>query len=131
MQLIRRLAEFLLVEIILLSLLITHLQADFQSTIALLIFNALFISLMSRLQGNPLTKLGLITAGNILFATWNCLFHALTLSVASINLVSDSTLKVLYTISYPLFNSFLVISFWSLSLTFLRFRAPQVIAADN
>jgi hypothetical protein len=122
LELIRQLTAVLLIEICALSILATIVQIDFQSTAVLLIFNALFVTLMFQLNGGGILKLGLLAAGNLLGVLWNFCFHMLFLSAAESYVISDANLKVLYGISYPFLNSLWVISFWSLSLTFLRYR---------
>ena len=118
MKLIRRLAIILLLEITTLSLLVTALQVDFQSTAILLIFNTLFISITFQLHG----KLGLLAVGNVVGAAWNYCFHMLILSAADSFVAAQTNLKILYSISYPFLNSLWFISVWSLSLTLLRFH---------
>ena len=127
MQLLKKLATILLIEVTALSILITAFQVDFQSTAILVIFNALFISIMFQLQGSFILKFGLLTVGNMLGAAWNYCFHMLILSAADSLVISEANPKILYSISYPLLNSLWVISFWSLSLTLLRFHQRAIL----
>jgi hypothetical protein len=122
MKLMRRLAIILLIEITTLSLLVTALQVDFQSTAILLIFNTLFISITFQLHGSAILKLGLLAVGNVVGAAWNYCFHMLILSAADAFVAAQTNLKILYSISYPFLNSLWFISVWSLSLTLLRFH---------
>src|SRR3989304_9523696 len=48
------------------------------STIMLLIFNFLFISLIFQLNGTPNRKLGMLALGNIVGLFWNFIFNLLT-----------------------------------------------------
>jgi fructose-1,6-bisphosphatase/inositol monophosphatase family enzyme len=125
-KLLQKLATTLLIEITGLSLLATAFHVDFQSTAVLVIFNTLFVSLMFQLNGSFTLKVALLAAGNVLGAAWNYSFHVLILAAVDSLIVSEANLKILYSISYPFLNSLWVISFWSLSLTLLRYR-PQVV----
>ncbi len=123
MELIRSLLVILLIEIAVFSVLLTAFRVDFQSTAVLLIFNVLFISLMLQLKGSLLLKLAMLTAGNVIGTVWNYSFHALIVSATDSSIISITNIKIIYTISYPFLNSLWFISFWSFSLTFLRFRS--------
>lgn len=71
---------------------------------------------MVHLNGEFNKKLGLLLLGNVTGLVWNYLFHVFSVNA----LASFDNFSVVYTIVYPFLNSLWVISFWSISLTFLR-----------
>ncbi len=117
MEIIRRLTVVFFIVVSILCVLVTYRWIDIQSTAVLIIFNALFVSLIFQLNGSLYKKLGLLTAGNALGMVWNYSFHLFMLYAA--DWFPASALSTVYTIVYPFLNSIWVISFWSLSLTTL------------
>jgi len=115
-----RLMTLLFIELTPLCVLATYFLIDLQSTVVLLAFNALFISLLLQLKGNLPIKLGLLAAGNLIGMIWNYCFHQLIVYATDSLMVSNSTLSIFYTVAYPFLNSLWVISFWSLSLAILH-----------
>ncbi len=100
-----------------LSLLSSFRFVNLESTVVLLIFNVLFVSLAFQLNGKFSLKLGLLALGNLMGFLWNFTFNSFALAgVASVG----ETFNNFYIIIYPFMNSFWIVSFWSLSLTFLR-----------
>jgi hypothetical protein len=121
MDIVKTLAVTLFGIIAVLCLFIAYRWVDFQSAVVLSIFNFLFISVFSQLNGSFYTKLGLLLAGNFIGVVWNYLFHV-AIFYAAFDLTSPSNLNIFYTLSYPFLNSLWVISFWSLSLTAFHFQ---------
>lgn len=110
----------LLLELTALSVLVTYCWVDAQSGAILIIFNILFFSLFSQLNGNVCIKLLLLVAGNAIGMVWSYSFHVLILYAISYEVASTTTLHTIYTIVYPFLNVFWVIAFWSLSATALH-----------
>lgn len=114
-----RLMMLLFIEITPLCVLGTYFLIDLQSTVVLLAFNALFISLLLQLKGNLPTKLGLLAAGNLIGMMWNYCFHQLIVYATVSSIVSNTALSIFYIVAYPFLNCLWVVSFWSLSLAAL------------
>ena len=110
----------LLLELTALSVLVTYCWVDAQSGAILIIFNVLFFSLFSQLNGNVCVKLLLLVAGNVIGMVWSYSFHMLILYAISYEVASTTALHTIYTIVYPFLNTFWVIAFWSLSATVLH-----------
>lgn len=110
----------LLLELTALSVLITYCWIDAQSGVILVIFNLLFFSLFSQLNGDVCVKLFLLTTGNVLGTVWSYSFHMLIFYAITYEVASTTTLHTIYTIVYPFLNTFWVIAFWSLSATALN-----------
>ena len=90
---------------------------NIQSTVMLLIFNVLFISLAFQLNGTFNRKLCLLASGNIIGLCWNFIFY----SFAVIGTVFFGKIfNVLYTVFFPFLSSLWIVAFWSLSLTVLQ-----------
>jgi hypothetical protein len=117
---LRKLAIIGLPEVIVLCFVVTYFWIDLQSIVTLLVFNVVFISLLTLLNGDRCLKMGLLAAGNVVGMAWNYCFHIIMIAAADSLTVSNATLSVFYTIAYPFLNSFWVIAFWSLSLTTLH-----------
>jgi hypothetical protein len=119
-----RVVTFLLVEATILCLLASyffinnsHSFANIQSTASLVIFNVLFVSLMFQLNGSINRKLCLLTAGNLMGLSWNFIFNYLDVAGT---ISFGETFNVLYMLFFPFLSSIWIVSFWSLSLTFLH-----------
>jgi hypothetical protein len=120
-EFVKLLAVTLFCVITVLCLFITYRWVDFQSSVVLLIFNFLFISIFSQLNGSFYTKLSLLLAGNFIGFFWNYLFN-FVIFYAATDFISPYSLNIFYMVSYPFLNSLWVISFWSLSLTAFHFQ---------
>ena len=120
METASKLVMILFIELTLLCVLATYFLVDLQSTAVLLVFNALFILLLLQIRGDLPVKLGLLAAGNAIGMIWNYCFHQFVSYATDSLIVSNATLNVFYTVSYPFLNSLWVISFWSLSLATLH-----------
>lgn len=114
-----RLKALFFIELTPLCVLATYFLADLQSTVVLLAFNALFISLLFQLKGNLTIKLGLLAAGNLIGMIWNYCFHQLIVYATDSLTISNTALSIFYTVAYPFLNCLWVVSFWSLSLAAL------------
>jgi hypothetical protein len=115
-QILSRLVAVLFVEATILCLISAFQLVDIQSTAILVIFNALFLSIIFRLHGSLNKKLVLLFMGNVTGLFWNYLFHSFAIAASS----SIQNFSIIYTIVYPFLNSLWVICFWSLSLTALQ-----------
>jgi len=115
-----KLLMILFIELTLLCVIATYFLIDLQSTVVLFAFNALFILLLLQLNGSLLAKLGLLASGNAIGMIWNYCFHQLIVYANDSLIISNTTLSIFYTVTYPFLNSLWVISFWSLSLAILH-----------
>ena len=95
--------------------------ANIQSTMALAIFNALFISLAFQLSGSLSRKLFLLALGNITGLCWNFLFAAFALAATD---AFGKIFLAIYSVFFPFVSSVWIVSFWALSLNVLRRTAP-------
>ena len=86
------------------------------STIMLLVFNFLFISLIFQLNGTTNRKLVLLALGNIIGLFWNFVFSLF--SAAGIAFFGN-VFSVFYSVVFPFLNLMWIVSFWSLSLSAL------------
>lgn len=110
------LAVTLVIELIVLCVAASLLFITLQSTITLLIFNALFISLIFQLHGSIIRKACILTTGNLLGLFWNLFFFNFSLtSTQYINI----SLDVFYTLFFPFLNLTWIVPFWSISLSLL------------
>ena len=115
MKAINYLVKILIIELIILCLLASTRFVNQQSTLVLIIFNVLFLSISFHLNGSLNLKLSLLALGNFIGFIWNFLFNAF---VTAAFISFGDAFNSVYVIAYPFLNSFWVISFWSLSLTF-------------
>jgi len=89
----------------------------------LIAFNFFFVSLAFPLNGLLATKVLLLTLGNFIGLLWNYLFSLFANSVAY---YFQGFFKDLCLLLGPMANMFWVVTFYSLSLTFLsRLRADR------
>ncbi|MFB3889130.1 MAG: hypothetical protein ACE14S_06535 [Candidatus Bathyarchaeia archaeon] len=112
----KRLFLFLLLELIGLCLIASLRFITLESTVTLVVFNLLFASLISQLEGTVWRKLVLLGLGNLVGLFWNFIFHYFALSGAAL---FGRTFDPFYTIVYPFLNLMWIVPFWSLSLSFL------------
>jgi hypothetical protein len=96
---------------LLLSLLINN-----ESTIMLVIFNLLFVSLTFPLDGTLSRKTAMLLIGNAIGLVCNYLF--LLLSYAGVYYIGETS-NIMYMLVSPLANLVWIVSFWSISLTVL------------
>lgn len=111
-----RLVSVLFLEATVLFLIASFRYSDIASTVMLLIFNFLFISLTFGLNGKLNRKLGLLAFGNGVGLVWSISLNSLAIAANAI--FGDAVLS-LFQILHPLLNFFWLISFWSLSLSAL------------
>ncbi|MCW4006944.1 MAG: hypothetical protein NWF04_10205 [Candidatus Bathyarchaeota archaeon] len=102
-----------LAEVITLCLLVSFRHINAASTVTLLIFNFLFVSLIFQLRGSRRLKLILLTVGNILGVFWNFVFFYF--SAAGIEQFGMG-FNVFYTLAFPVLNLMWIVPFWSISL---------------
>ena len=95
---------------------ISFLLINLETTILLLIFNSLFVSLVFQLNGTFTRKLGLLAAGNALGLFCNFIF--ISFSIVGVEYFGQ-VFNVFYALSYPILNTLWMVTFWSLSLTAL------------
>lgn len=87
-----------------------------ESAIMLMIFNFLFISLVFPLRGKLVKKIMLLLLGNIIGFLWNNIFSLF--AYTAVHYLGES-FNIGYLILNPLLNLFWIVSFWSISLSFL------------
>jgi hypothetical protein len=86
------------------------------STITLLVFDFLFVSLIFQLNGSWNRKFLLLTLGNMVGLFWNFVFSLF--SVAGMAVFGEM-FGVFYSVIFPFLNLLWIVSFWSLSLSAL------------
>jgi hypothetical protein len=112
----KRLFQFFSIEYIILCMIVAYRSVNLQASLTLLIFSALFGSLIFQLNGTLNRKLSLLTIGNIIGLFWNVLFHYFSLAGT---ILFGGAFNALYVILYPIFNLMWVVPFWAFSLSFL------------
>ena len=119
MKIHQTLTAILLTIAIALCLTASYKLINLASTITLLIFNLLFITLIFQLKG-ALTKKGFIlVAGNILGFLCNLLFFNLSYAGLTYFQPFDKEFNALYTLLFPFLNLLWIVPFWSFSLSLL------------
>ncbi|MCW3995052.1 MAG: hypothetical protein NWE98_02740 [Candidatus Bathyarchaeota archaeon] len=114
------------VVVIVLSILSSYRFVNLESTVVLIVFNLLFIGLAFQLSGKATAKIGLLALGNLIGFLWNFIFH--TFADAGVKCLG-ATFNEFYILVYPFLNALWIVSFWSLSLTFLRYyRIKEALA---
>ena len=109
-----RLALGLFLEAIALCLITSFRFINIESTVTLLIFNLLFLSLTFQLNGTLNRKIGMLALGNIIGLFWN--FFLYFFAIAGVTFFGE-IFNVFYAVFYPLLNFMWIVSFWSLSLS--------------
>jgi len=82
----------------------------------LVVFNVLFICMFFPLNGSLRRKMAILAIGNIFCLTLNTLFSMFAAILAAF--MGDFS-KALFAVLSPMFNLLWIVSFWSVSLTFL------------
>jgi hypothetical protein len=111
-----RLVLGLFLEAIALCLITSFRFINIESTVTLLIFNLLFLSITLQLNGSLNRKLGMLALGNIIGLFWN--FFLYFFAIAGVTFFGE-IFNVFYAVFYPLLNFMWIVSFWSLSLSVL------------
>ena len=106
----------LFLEAIALCLIISFRFINIESTVTLLIFNLLFLSLTFQLNGALNRKVGMLALGNIIGLFWNSVLYFF--AIAGVTFFGEA-FNVFYAVFYPLLNFMWIVSFWSLSLSVL------------
>jgi hypothetical protein len=106
----------LFIEIVIVCIFFAYRFVNLQSTIALLLFNGLFISIIFQLNGSFTKKIFLLALGNVLGAFWNYLFFQLMYTGEE---HFGRIFMVFYVLIFPFVNITWVVPFWSLSVSFL------------
>jgi len=115
-KVLRCLVTVVSVLIIALCLLVCYRFIDIQTTVTMIIFNLFFISLYFQLSGSPIVKVVTLTAGNILGLFWNFMFNFVSLTG---NNLFGVIFNSFFAVFFPILNLMWVVSFWSISLSFL------------
>jgi hypothetical protein len=105
-----------MVEYTVLCLVASFRFINIQSTLTLLLFSFLFISLTFQLNGTLSMKLSMLTLGNFVGFFWNLVFCRF--AGVGVSYFGD-LFNVFYVIIYPFLNLMWIVPFWSLSLGFL------------
>jgi hypothetical protein len=87
-----------------------------QSVFMLAIFNLLFAFTVFPLRGSLTRKILLLSLGNVTGALWSYLFSSFAILITYY--IGD-VFNVIYMILYPFVNLMWIVSFWSVSLTFI------------
>ena len=106
----------LFLEAIALCLITSFRFINIESTVTLLIFNLLFLSLTFQLNGALNRKLGMLALGNIIGLFWNFLLYFF--AIAGVMFFGE-IFNVFYAVFYPFLNFMWIVSFWSLNLSVL------------
>ncbi len=88
-----------------------------ESTLMLVIFNFLFISLVFPLRGKLGKKMTLLLLGNMVGLLWNTIFSVF--AYAAVHFIGE-VFNVFYMILNPLLNLVWIVSFWSIRHSFYR-----------
>ena len=129
MKVLNGLVEFLFAVVIILCFIASFLLINIESTVMLLIFNVLFISLAFQLNGAFNRKLCLLAAGNIIGLCWNFILFSFAITGT---VFFGKIFNILYTVFFPFLCSLWIVAFWSLSLTVLhRESASQELRFDS
>ncbi len=83
---------------------------------ALVVFNLFFVLALFPLNGSLQRKVVAMIFGNGTCFLWNTIFYQFACCAAE---QTNGTFSIVYLILGPILNLFWVVSFWSLSLTFL------------
>jgi hypothetical protein len=113
---LNRIVSLSFLEAIILCLIASFRLINLQSTVTLLIFNILFVSLIFQLNGSVLKKIFMLTAGNIVGLFLNLIFYYFSLAGYD---YFGVIFNAFYTLIYPILNLMWIVPFWSLSLGFL------------
>jgi hypothetical protein len=113
---LNRIVSLIFLEAIILCLIASFRLINLQSTVTLLIFNILFVSLIFQLNGSVLKKIFMLTAGNIVGLFLNLIFYYFSLAGYD---YFGVVFNAFYTLIYPILNLMWIVPFWSLSLGFL------------
>lgn len=118
---LKRIVSLLFI-IVIAACLVASFQINLQSTVAMLIFNTLFISLLFQLNGSLDRKLCLLGLGNITGFCWNFIFNSIGVEGAA---YFGKIFVEVYAVFFPFLSSIWIISFWSLSLTALHHESTN------
>lgn len=118
----------LFLEASILSLIASLQFINIQSTAILIIFNILFFTLISQLDGSLPKKIFVLAIGNIIGFFWNLIFYYF--SIAGYDSFGKA-FNVFYTLIYPVLNLMWIVPFWSFSLGFLPKRTKSVLASKH
>lgn len=117
------LVVILFAETIVLCLIGSFRFINIESTIALLMFNAFFISIIFQLDGSLTRKICILTLGNFIGFFWNMLFFQFYSAGLQ---YFGAAFTTFYTLTFPFLNLTWVVPFWSFSLSFLTNPKPRL-----
>ena len=103
-------------EVIAFCLIASFTLVSIESTVMLLIFNFLFVSLIFGLSGKLNRKLCLLSLGNVVGLFWDFTLYSLATSG---NAYFGGTFHILFRILHPFLYFMWMVSFWSMSLSAL------------
>ena len=101
MKTLNRIVSLSFLEAIILCLIASFRLINLQSTVTLLIFNILFVSLIFQLNGSVLKKIFMLTAGNIVGLFLNLIFYYFSLAGYD---YFGVVFNAFYTLIYPILN---------------------------
>jgi hypothetical protein len=102
-----------------LCLLASYRMINIESSITLVIFDLLFVSLIFQLKGSLIKKMLILAVGNAVGFSCNFLFF--NFSYAGLNYFHEfqNQFNAFYTVIFPFLNMIWIVPFWSFSLSFL------------
>jgi hypothetical protein len=103
-------------EVIALCLVASFALISIESTIMLLIFNVLFVSLTFGLNGKLSRKLCLLSMGNVIGLVWGFTLYSLATFG---NAYFGGAFVILFRVLHPFLYFVWMVSFWSMSLSAL------------
>jgi hypothetical protein len=124
MKVHQTLTAILLTIAIALCLTASYRHINLSSTIILLIFNLLFITLIFQLKGALIKKAFILATGNVLGFFCNLLFFNLSYAGLTYFQSFDKEFNAIYTLTFPFLNLLWIVPFWSFSLSLLVDRNP-------
>jgi hypothetical protein len=104
------------------------LLINFESTVALGIFDVLFVSLVFLLNGSLVRKLCLLALGNLTGLFWNYLLNSFSVEATE---VFGKLFSCFYLVFFPFLSSVWIVSFWALSLGVLHHRRKTSPGASS
>jgi hypothetical protein len=104
------------------------LQVSKETLQALIIFNVFFVCMLFPLNGSLKRKMFALVIGNAVCLLWSNLFSMFVGAIAAHAL---DGFNAVFVVLSPIFNLLWVVSFWSLSLTFLANSKNERSAAKN
>ncbi|MEM3641785.1 MAG: hypothetical protein QXH37_07695 [Candidatus Bathyarchaeia archaeon] len=104
------------------------LHVSGESLQALITFNILFVSMLFPLNGPLKRKMAFLLTGNVVSFLWNNILYLFAFSIVE---QFGEIFNTLYIILSPMLNLVWIVSFWSLSLTFISHSKSERVGKSN